>query len=99
AEALLKSGGSASRALALVNAVRLRAGATPLIALTSQNIYDERRLELMGEGTRWFDLVRTGQAATALASRGFTVGKNELFPISYRDMQNPNFKQNYGYPQ
>lgn len=99
AEALLKSGGDATRALALVNAVRLRAGATPLTALTLQKIYDERRLELMGEGTRWFDLVRTGQAATVLASRGFTAGKNELFPISYRDMQNPNFKQNFGYPQ
>jgi len=100
AEALLKGGGDASRALALVNAVRLRAGATPLAgALTLQQIYDERRLELMGEGMRWFDLVRTGQAATALASRGFKAGMNEFFPIPFLELQNQNFKQNYGYPQ
>ncbi|MDR0792069.1 MAG: RagB/SusD family nutrient uptake outer membrane protein, partial [Chitinophagaceae bacterium] len=86
AEALLKSSGSAARALALVNAVRNRAGATALSSLTLQKVYDERRLELMGEGHRWFDLVRTGQAATVLAARGFTASKNELFPISYRDM-------------
>jgi len=100
AEALLKSGGDANRALALVNAVRLRAGATPLTgALSLQQIWDERRLELMGEGTRWFDLVRTGQAASVLASRGFKANKNELFPIPATELMNLNFQQNYGYPK
>ena len=35
------------------------------------------------EHDRFFDLVRTGQAAAAFAVDGktFTVGKNELFPI------------------
>ena len=33
------------------------------------------------EGDRFVDLVRTGQAATVLASYGFTSGKNEVFPI------------------
>ena len=100
AEALLRSGGDANRALALVNAVRLRAGATPLTgSLTLQQIWDERRLEFMGEGIRWFDLVRTGQAATALTSRGFQANKSELFPIPATELMNKNFKQNYGYPQ
>ena len=97
AEALLKSGGNQSRALALVNAVRARAGATLLTSVTLQNIYNERRMEFMGEGLRYLDLVRTGQAATVLASRGFTAHKNEYFPIPFKEMQNQNFKQNYGY--
>ena len=98
AEALLRSGGDANRALALVNAVRLRAGATPLAgSLTLQQIWDERRLEFMGEGFRWFDLVRTGQAVTVLAPRGFQANKNELFPIPATELTNKNFQQNYGY--
>jgi hypothetical protein len=44
-------------------------------------IWQERRVELAMEGDRFVDLVRTGQAATVLASYGFTAGKNELFPI------------------
>lgn len=97
AEALLKSSGDQTRALELVNAVRTRAGATPLTSLTLQNIYNERRMEFMGEGLRYLDLVRTGQAATVLGPRGFTAHKNEYFPIPYKEMQNQNFKQNYGY--
>jgi len=97
AEALLKSNGDQARSLALVNAIRTRAGATPLTSLTLQNIYNERRMELMGEGHRYFDLVRTGQAATVLATKGFTANKNEYFPIPFKEMQNQNFKQNYGY--
>jgi len=100
AEALLKSGGDANRALALVNAVRLRAGATPLTgALSLQQILDERRLEFMGEGFRWFDLVRNGQAASVLASRGFQASRNELLPIPATELMNKNFEQNYGYPK
>jgi hypothetical protein len=59
-------------------------------------ILNERRLELGMEGERFFDLVRTGQAATVLGS-SFKTGKNELFPIPLQEVtvsgltQNPNY--------
>lgn len=65
-------------------------------ALT-EAIYHERRVELMGEGHHFFDLVRTGRAATEID--GFIAGKNELFPIPIEEIdfsagnwnQNPNY--------
>lgn len=59
-------------------------------------IINERRLELAMEGDRFFDLVRTGQAATVLGS-GFTKGKNELFPIPQQEVQVSHLAQNPGY--
>lgn len=48
-------------------------------------IYMERRKELAGEGHYFFDLVRTGQAASAI--EGFTINKNEVFPIPLIELQ------------
>ena len=58
-------------------------------------ILNERRLELAMEGDRFFDLVRTGQAATVLT--GFTKGKNELFPIPQQEITVSHLAQNPGY--
>jgi hypothetical protein len=60
-------------------------------------IWNERRVELMGEGHRFFDLVRTGKAAQKIT--GFTSNKNELFPIPFEEIQfsNGNWQQNPGY--
>jgi hypothetical protein len=58
-------------------------------------IWKERRLELGMEGDRFFDLVRTGQAATKLT--GFTVGKNEIFPIPQIEIEVSGLVQNPGY--
>ncbi|RZJ70313.1 RagB/SusD family nutrient uptake outer membrane protein [Flavobacterium sp.] len=96
AEALVNGGGDASRAQALLDAVRGRVG-LPSIAATEQNIFNERRLELAGEGWRWFDLVRTGRAATVLSDRGFQANKNEVLPIPLRERQNTLIEQNDGY--
>jgi starch-binding outer membrane protein, SusD/RagB family len=58
-------------------------------------ILDERRLELAMEGERFFDLVRTGQAAAKI--NGFVVGKNEVFPIPQREVDISGLTQNPGY--
>jgi hypothetical protein len=82
-------------ALSAVNQVRERVKLTPLSQITLQDIWDERRAELALEEDRFFDLVRTGQAATALANKGYVTGKHEVFPIPSAQMQlNPNLKQN-----
>jgi tetratricopeptide (TPR) repeat protein len=59
-------------------------------------IINERRLELAMEGERFFDLVRTGKAATVLGS-SFKAGKNELFPIPQSEIDISGLTQNNGY--
>lgn len=93
AEAL---GGTGARAQALLDAVRSRVG-LPSVPVSMDAIKTERRLELAGEGHRFFDLVRWGDAATKLAGRGFKAGKNEIFPIPSQEMQGTKLIQNPQY--
>ena len=93
AEAL---GGSGARAQALLDAVRARVG-LPSIPVSLEAIMDERRLELAGEGHRWFDLVRSGMAASKLSSRGFIAGKHEFFPIPFKELENTSLVQDPSY--
>jgi starch-binding outer membrane protein, SusD/RagB family len=93
AEAL---GGSGARAQALLDAVRARVGLTS-VPVSMGAIKNERRLELAGEGHRFFDLVRWGDAATVLASRGFKAGKNEILPIPSQELQGTKLVQNPQY--
>lgn len=60
-----------------------------------QSILDERRLELAMEGDRFFDLVRTGQAAAKIT--GFKTGKNEVFPVPQQEVDISGLTQNPGY--
>jgi hypothetical protein len=64
-------------------------------ALTNA-IYHERRVELVGEGHHFFDLVRTGRGANI---SGFTIGKHEVFPIPLEEIQfsQGNWSQNQNY--
>lgn len=79
--------GQTGAAIPFLNQVRNRAGLANTTAVSQVDvrtaIWKERRLELALEHDRWFDLIRTGQAATAMAADGktFTVGKNEVFPL------------------
>ena len=90
-----------AKAQIYLNRVRKRAFGDDLHNITAtgtalrQAIWDERRLELAMEGDRFFDLVRTGQAASKIT--GFTVGKNELFPIPQQEVDISGLKQNPGY--
>lgn len=81
----------------LVNQVRVRAGVPGIPVQSLNDIYKERRFELSGEGHRFFDLVRTGQAAQFID--GFVTGKHELFPIPQVeiDLAGGNWQQNSGY--
>lgn len=76
AEALNKSG-RYSDALTELNKIRTRAGLTARAetdyAVSTDKMYDiesdilqERQFELLGEGKRWFDLVRTGRVVTVM---------------------------------
>lgn len=92
--------GNEDRARTYLNRVRNRAGLEN-VTLSGNNllnqIYEDRRLELVGEGHRFFDLVRTGRAAAEI--EGFQTGKHELFPIPAIEIQlaGNNWEQNPGY--
>ena len=57
----------------------------------------ESRLELVGEGHRWFDLVRWGDAPEALAFKGFVQGVHEILPIPLLELENTLLEQNKEY--
>lgn len=82
--------GNTATAITNLNKVRTRAGLAGTTAGTQAAlrtaIWRERRVELAMEGDRFVDLVRTGQAATVLASYGFKAGKNEVFPIPFNSI-------------
>lgn len=93
AEAL---GATGARAQALLDAVRARVGLAS-VPVSLSAIKNERRLELAGEGHRFFDLVRWNDATAMLASRGFVAGKHEIFPIPARELKGTKLQQNPGY--
>jgi len=96
AEAIVRGGGTLSTAQNYLDMVRARVG-LPSVPATLANIYNERTLELATEGHRWFDLIRTGQAATVLSFKGFKAGVNEILPIPLDELNNTKLVQNPGY--
>jgi starch-binding outer membrane protein, SusD/RagB family len=90
-----------AKAVSYLNRVRQRAfgdNAHDVIAsgeALKTAIWNERRVELAMEGDRFFDLVRTGQAATKIT--GFVAGKNEVFPIPQQEVETSGLTQNPGY--
>lgn len=100
AEAALNLGNT-SEAIEKVNMLRVRAGLEEVTGITMDELLKERRLEMAMEHDRWFDLVRTGKALSAMAANGktFVVGKHEVFPLPQTEiilsggllMQNPGY--------
>lgn len=103
AEALNRGGIDDTKAQDYLNQVRERAFGNSNFNVTvtgdalTDAIWHERHVELMGEGHRFFDLVRTGKAANEID--GFTAGKNEVFPIPIEEINfaSGNWIQNPGY--
>ncbi len=99
AEAHANNGNEAT-ALTYLNQVRARVGMPALSSSGSQlisDIFDERRLEFAGEGLRFFDLIRSGEAVNEIS--GFTPNKHEIFPIPQVeiDLAGGNWNQNPNY--
>ena len=69
AEAQLQAGNSA-KALDYINQIRIRAKEAPLTSVTLSDIKTEKRLELCNEAVRYQDLIRWGDAKSALADQG-----------------------------
>jgi hypothetical protein len=102
AELSLRTGGTATGdALKWLNKVHQRAGLDALTAATVDDVITERHLEFVGEGKRYWDLVRTGQAVTVLVANSaaqrttsWTENKKYL-PIPQIELSaDPNLKQN-----
>ncbi|WP_018630669.1 RagB/SusD family nutrient uptake outer membrane protein [Niabella aurantiaca] len=84
--------------LARLNQLRSYRGLLPVSAATDDQytelILEERRLELMGENFRFYDLVRTNKAIQKLGIRQHQA----LLPIPGRELQyNTNLEPNPGY--
>lgn len=108
-----------TKAQAYLNRVRERAfgNSANNISATGTALYEsilrERRVELVGEGHRFFDLVRTGRAKQEIednngkdivlngveVNKTFEVDKHELFPIPSIEISlaGDNWDQNPGY--
>jgi starch-binding outer membrane protein, SusD/RagB family len=103
AEAFNRGGIDDNKARLYLNQVRERAfgdtnhNISASGAALTDYILAERRLELVGEGHRFFDLVRTNKAASAIT--GFVSGKHEVFPIPTEEIQFSagNWQQNPNY--
>lgn len=61
-------------------------------------LLDERQFELLGEGVRWWDLIRTGKAVQVMNPINGQTDKKLLFPIFERHLiDNPFLTQTDGY--
>jgi hypothetical protein len=101
--------GNTSGATTNLNLIRTRAGLTSTTATSQSDLRTaidlERRFELVGEGHRWFDLIRSGNAVSVMNTWFKTnniqisiTSNNLLMPIPQGQINtDPSIKQNPGY--
>ena len=100
AEAILRGGTdpNGQTAVALVSAVRTRAGVAAATSVTLDNLLDERGREFYWEGWRRQDMVRFGKFLGAWQEKDASDPKYLIYPIPARSLAaNPNMVQNAGY--
>ncbi len=97
AEALNEQGGGNENAFRAINRIKVRARLPELPTGLSQeafrdSVYAERGRELLLEGDRFFDLVRTNRLVTEMAEAGINVTEDRKFlPIPQSELDlNPN---------
>jgi hypothetical protein len=101
--------GNSSGAATTLNLIRTRAGLAATTATTQSDLRAaidlERRFELVGEGHRWFDLLRSGNAVSVMNDwfkanniQTTITANNLLMPIPQSQINtDPSIKQNPGY--
>jgi len=102
--------GTQADADAIVNQVRARAALPPVTNVTLDQLLDERRKEFAGEGSRWFDLQRSGKLITimnawiavedaALKKMNQVIANYIIYPVpqSQQDAAPGLYGQNNGY--
>lgn len=102
AELLVLTNGDQAKAQEYINLVHHRAGLKDNKTATLDNILEERHLEFVGEGKRYFDLVRMGKAESVLVpdaenfrTNKWTENKKYLpIPLTEIDASNGSLKQN-----
>lgn len=85
-----------------INLLRARANLMPKGAVTLDDVWKERRVELAMEHDRFWDIVRQGRAAEVMQAAGktnFIKGVHELLPIPNSQilLSNGALQQNFGY--